>query len=83
MSCFCFSFLLSCVCFKFNIKHGSFCYRSYTNKGTETHSTAIQVEECSQENEVSLNYVFASSMRSISVSSLVFSYLSSDFSKDY
>jgi hypothetical protein len=48
------------------------------------HSTATQVEEeCSQENEVSLNYVFASSMCNISVGSIVFSRLLSDFSKDY
>jgi hypothetical protein len=40
-------------------------------------------EECSQENEVSLNYVFASSMLNIREGSLVFSRLSSDFSKDY
>jgi hypothetical protein len=84
MSCCCFSFLLPGVCFKFNIKYGSLCNRNYTNKGTEMHSTATQVEEeCSQENEVSLNYVFASSMLNITIGSLAFSRLSSDFSKDF
>jgi hypothetical protein len=51
---------------------------------TPMNATAAQIEkECSQENEASLDYVFASSVHSISVGSLVFSRLSSDFSKDY
>jgi hypothetical protein len=51
---------------------------------TDVTPTATQKEdECSQDNEVSLNYDFGSSMHSISLGSLVFSCLSSDFRKEY